>query len=495
MDNYDLDLPIIEFKNENPLTIRDLCNSVGVFGGVGSGKSSGSGRYISLKMLCNNFSGLVLTCKEDECDQWREYCRITGRSKDLIIVKPKNKYYFNVLEYLSTQDSEKTFTKNIVEVLRTVLNAKQQKDGSKTDDTFWKTALEMLLTHVIDLCILSSGKVNISQLYDIALSITKEDEDSDFVKALTKAKQNVADKMDTWTMRVGQAYLDSMDDVAYNEALFKAVPEARKLKLMDQFFTVSYRNISAKTRTTIEFMFIGFVFSLLQDPLYSLFFDRPSNFKPEDCLDGKIIIIDLPVKTYNEVGRDIQIMFKYIWQRSMEKRNINENGRPLFIYADEAQHFIHEYDAEFQATSRGIRICNIVLSQNLPNYYSAMGGEKSEYRVKSFLGTLGTKIFHANADTDTNKYASELIGDAWQKDDSSTVTNSNGAVSTAQTITVKLQRMVRPEDFSSLKSGSPVNQNRVSAYIHVQGKKFSKGFSHHIIHLDQNFIPKLKPKN
>jgi len=104
-------------------------------------------------------------------------------------------------------------------------------------------------------------------------------------------------------------------------------------------------NLSEKTRSIIEFSFSGFLFRLLKDPVYSLFCSKASTVVPEDCT-GKILLINLPVKLYHKVGRDIQVMFKYIWQRAMEKRDIAMNGRPVFLYADESQHFIHEYDAD-----------------------------------------------------------------------------------------------------------------------------------------------------
>src|SRR6202012_4255126 len=111
----------------------------------------------------------------------------------------------------------------------------------------------------------------------------------------------------------------------------------------------------------IDFSFSGFLFHLLRDPVYSLFCSHAATFTPEDCLYGKIILINLPVKTYHKIGRDSQIMFKYIWQRAMEKRQIDAAARPVFLWADEAQHFLHEHDAEYQATARSSRIATVYI--------------------------------------------------------------------------------------------------------------------------------------
>jgi len=274
------------------------------------------------------------------------------------------------------------------------------------------------------------------------------------------------------------------------EATCEAIADARVLKFIDQFFLESFMNLSEKTRSIIDFYFSGFLFRLLRDPVYSLFCRHASTFTPEDCLQGKVILLHLPVKVYHKIGRDSQIMFKYIWQRAMEKRNVNDSGRPVFLWADEAQNFLHEHDAEYQATARSSRIATVYISQNLPNYHANMGGAKSEFKVKSFLGTLGTKIFHANADIETNRYASELIGEGAFEETSRTATAS-GQFSTSRTRSLKIDKLVRPEDFAHLKTGGPLNDFKVEGYLHLQSNPVNDGTNHLKIVFNQNY--KLNP--
>ena len=67
LDKFDLDTSIFDFGESDPKwTYRDAVSGVQVFGGVGSGKSSGSGRMLALKYLSNGFGGLILTTKPDE---------------------------------------------------------------------------------------------------------------------------------------------------------------------------------------------------------------------------------------------------------------------------------------------------------------------------------------------------------------------------------------------------------------------------------------------
>ena len=78
----DLDDVIYKFvqaKHEQPFpednwTLRDAVRGVQIFGGIGSGKSSGSGRSLALSFLKSGFGGIVLTGKVDEAERWKNYC-------------------------------------------------------------------------------------------------------------------------------------------------------------------------------------------------------------------------------------------------------------------------------------------------------------------------------------------------------------------------------------------------------------------------------------
>lgn len=500
MKSFDLDTPLIDLASVSGVsswTVRNAVEGVQIFGGIGSGKTSGSGRMLALKYLANGFGGLVLTVKPDEKQAWQEYCRLAGREKDLLIIEPNGKHCFNFLQYESSHAKD-SLTDNIVEVLKTVIRAGHEKDSGKSDDPFWETALDMLIFNVIDLCRLAYDTLSIQHMYDIVQTIPKkhenlQDESSQgevkaFQAAFEVARSKVTKKIDAWVASFTPEQEQTLlkDTYRFESELLDAIPEARLLKFLDQFFFDSFINLSEKTRSIIDFTFSGFLFRLLREPVYSLFCRHNSTLTPEDSLDGKIILINLPVKLYQKVGRDTQILFKYIWQRAMEKRSISANSRPVFLWADEAQNFLHEHDADYQATARSSRIATVYISQNLPNYYASMGGQKAEYRVKSFLGTLGTKIFHANADIETNRYSSELIGDAFFEDASSSVTVSKD-FSQTRGKSLKLERLVRPEEFVRLKTGGQLNHFRVEGFLHRQGDAIHKGQNHLKITFLQNF--------
>ncbi|UAY53183.1 type IV secretory system conjugative DNA transfer family protein [Ferruginibacter albus] len=495
MNKFNLDTILIEFSGHN-WTARQAVEGTQIFGGIGSGKTSGSGRFLALKYLSAGFGGLVLTAKTDERELWEEYCRLTNRMNDLIVVSPNNNNFFNFLEYESREtESGKSLSENIVQILKAVIQAGEEKDG-QSDDQFWESALDMLISNSVDLCLLAYGKVNIQMLYDIVQSLPNKNDNSKddsktltaFEKAYSCAVQNVFSKITAFQSNFSNKEIIGMTELGIaDQTIQKNVPEARMLNIIYQFFKETLFKLAEKTRSIIDFSFSGFLYRLLREPVYSLFCSNSSSFLPEDCLKGKIILIDLPVKTFHKVGRDSQILIKYIWQRAMEKRNIRDNDVPVFLWADEAQHFLHPHDADYQATARSSRIATVYISQNLPNYYASMGGPKADYKVKSFLGTLGTKLFHSNADNETNKYASELIGEAFYLDTSKTASFS-GKFSGSNTKSLKIDKAIRPEQFTRLKNGSPGNNFIVEGYMHLQSANLLEG-NYLKVAFNQNFKP------
>ncbi len=499
--NLDLDQPLIELvssSGKSAFTIRHACEGVIICGGIGSGKSSGSGRMIALKYLANGFGGLVLCTKADEKLVWQDYCRLTGREKDLVIIEPGGEHSFNFLEYESAPPTGISSTDNIVQVLKTVIRAGQEQNSGRGDDSFWENALDMLIANTIELCKLAYGKVSVQAMYDIVQNIPKsrddlhsataDDNPKAFDKAFQAARKFVNAQIDLWIKQLTDEQRQRFqDDAVYEAELLEAVPVARLFRMVDSFFIDNLINLGDKTRSTIDFSFAGFLFRLLREPIYSLFCRYVSTVTPEDSLRGKIILLNLPVKLYEKSGRDAQILFKYCWQRAIEKRDITQNDRPVFLFADECQFFIHEHDQATQTTARSSRICTVYLTQNLPNLYAAMGGQNSEYKVKSFLGTLACKIFHAQSDESTNDYASKLIGDAYYVDEQESTTIAQNFAQTRGR-SLKLERVVRPEEFQRLRTGGPLNNCRVEGYLYRQGDSILDGRNHIKMRFDQNYF-------
>ncbi len=500
LDNILITFPADSTGKQTYWTNRNAVEGVQIFGGIGSGKTSGSGRTLALKYLAAGFGGLVLTVKPQERQEWEKYCEIAGRLDDLVIISPDKENYFNFLEYESTAHKGAQATENLLQVLKTVIRSSEEKQGGKSEDPFWETAVDMLIANTIDLCQLAFNKVTVALLYELVLTIpnpyinsSEEDTRKTFEEAFSRVEDEIQKSTKNELYKLPEEVQELIHYSPNRERMIEdRVPEYRIFNLVKHFFHRSYVKLPQKTRSIIDFSFTGFLFGLMRDPVYSLFCVHPTtaSVRPEQCYEnGKIILIDLPVKLHHKAGRDCQILYKYVWQRAMERRGETKDAdRPVFLWADEAQNFIHEHDADFQATARSSKVATVYISQNLPNYFGSMGGNKAEYKVKSFLGTLATKIFHANADIETNRYASDLIGEEERANYTASLGTDKDAASTS--VSQVRKKIVPPEQFGLLKTGGKPNAGVVEGYMHIQGAKTNTGGNHICANFRQDYEPK-----
>jgi hypothetical protein len=450
---------------ENYWTLKDAFEGVQVFGGTGSGKSSGSGKALALAFLEANMGGLVLTAKTDERLAWEKYMVDSGRPKDdLIIFGPDKKFRFNFLKYeLEREGRGAGHTENLVSLFCSVLETAERKQGSGGgNDAYWQRTLKQLLRNTIDLAILAGVPMELPSLYRI----------------ITSAPQTFA----------------QLEDEAWKEKsacfglLTLAKANAEKLNRKDDFqmtedyWLKEFPGLALETRSVIVSTFTSMADCFLRGMLRELFCTE-TNFKPEDCFDGKIILIDLPVKEFHELGQFAQLLFKYVWQRAVERRippglprlEAQKKIRPVFLYADESQFFASAYDALFQSTARSSRACTVYLTQNLPGYQNAFGASGGKAPTEAFLGNLQTKIFHANGDPQTNNWAADSIGRARQVQHSAGLSDMAAKPSgSSQNAggTMVFEFVVQPQEFTMLKTGGTDNEEIVDAVIFQGGRRW-----------------------
>lgn len=202
--------------------------------------------------------------------------------------------------------------------------------------------------------------------------------------------------------------------------------------------------------------------SFLRGALRELF-TTGTNLVPEMCGQGVVIVLDLAVKEYNEVGQMAQVLFKFLWQRAMERRNLADGNRPVFLWADEAQNFVTSHDMHFQATARSSRCCSVYLAQNLRQYHAALGGgDKAQAETDALQGNFATKIFCANGCQATNEWAANMIGQERRlfRSGSSSYTADldslglgAGQSQTSASLSEQLEHVVPPRTFTRLRKG------------------------------------------
>ena len=249
----------------------------------------------------------------------------------------------------------------------------------------------------------------------------------------------------------------------------KSERDQSDFELAARYFLREFPDMPNDTRGSILATYAVMADVLLRGHMADLF-DGETNFIPDLTFDGAIIILDLPTKVYGQAGVYVQSAFTYLWQIACEQRDVKLSPRPVFWFVDEAHEMVCNYTPEFLATARSARVASVLISQNKPNYLAAMGGEAGRHRVDAFLGNMGTKIFHANGDPETNKWASDMISEELQAR-----TNWHGTMETGQGRgggSESPGRKVLPSEFTMLKKGGPQNHFVTEAIVYQTGAAF-----------------------
>jgi len=209
-------------------------------------------------------------------------------------------------------------------------------------------------------------------------------------------------------------------------------------------------------------------------------FARGITLSPELTEQGKIIILEFPVKEFLQAGVYAQGIFKLLWQQAIERREIEQSPFPVFLWVDEAQLFLSDYDQIFQTTARSSRAATVFISQNISNYYVALGGQNPKAKADALLANLGTKIFHANNDSVTNNWGAETIGKVFKK-----MRSINLGKTSSTGISEQLNYQVDPVVFTTLANRSEYNDYCVEGVVTITGRQWSNGQNYNKIIFDQ----------
>lgn len=467
----DLNAPLLKFSdNDNDWwTLRNAVEGVQIFGGIGSGKTSGSGRALAMTYLKSGFGGIVLCAKPDEASEWENYAKACGREDDLILFREGSDWRFNPLAYETTRSGKGAgLTMNITELFMTVFKMGQRITGSNSEDKerFWDNSLKRCINRVVDLLKLAGEEVSIYNMVELLSHAPQGDDTVRELGKLTPAKIQEWGEKDYCIKCLFQADLSA-----------ETPQQLQVWKLVSNFFLRDFANLDEKVRSTIKEMFLGFCEPFLTGILYE-HFSQDTNIIPDMTFDGKIIILDMAVKDYMVAGIYAQSIFKYLWQQAVERRNIKTHPLPVFMWVDESQYFVNEYDTIFQTTARSSRACTVFLTQNISNYYAQMGGNEATAKVDSLLGNLSSKIFHCQNCSVTNDWASKVIGHnlmAIESGSNQRSAFSIGGTTRGESYAMQLLPQILPVEFTTLWTGGERHQFKTQAIITVKGHQWSDG--------------------
>ena len=500
-DKWDLDMQLLQLSTCDVWTLKDATSGVQILGATGTGKSTGAGKAIAKAYLLAGFGGLVLCAKVGEAQEWLKYAKECGREESIIHIREEDDFRFDFLDYEMTREGGGD-PENILDLFIKVIEFTQKTDMSGGENAYFYEACKALLRSAIFICSLAYGRVSLVDIYKIISSApTHSDEvsskawqaESECFKALVLCNEKEHIKQE----QLGERY-------AYNE----------ELDISTRYFLKSYPKFGDRLRSSISSIFTSAADPWLRGKLRQLFSRKLDEINPmtgkigfyldpDHCKDGAIYVFDYPVKS-GLTGRLSQSLYKLVWQQHFERRNIEEDGgRPCFLFADEAQLFLTEQDQLFAQTARSARVLTVLLSQNLSNYYQALGGvntERGVHLTKSLLGNLGTTIFHANGE-ETNEYASKLFGNYWRYTASinkgssigSSVSygeqgniSSNDGENNSTSVSEAQRNIIETRDFAFLKTGGKMNNYKVGAYVHQTGRVWNETESNYLyVEFDQ----------
>jgi type IV secretory pathway TraG/TraD family ATPase VirD4 len=465
-DAFSLEAPLLHLSPADVWTVGDACQGTQIFGATGSGKTSGSGQAIAKAFLRAGFGGLVLTAKPDECKLWQRYAAETGRTEALMRFSLAEPWRFNFLDYEARRPGRGGgLTENLAALFSSVLEVAERRSGHSSAD-YWQRATRQLLRNAIDLCLLAAPSLTLFDLYRVITSAPHDTEQRD---------------SPSWReASLCFRYLTEADARELSES------QRSDFDLVARYWLEEFPTLAEKTRSVIVSGFTSMADGFLRGPMRELFCTSLS-ILPEMTHEGAVIVLDLPLKEFGEVGILAQVIFKLLWQQATERRDVARHPRPVFLWADEAHFFLHTYDALFQTTARSARACTVYLTQNLPNYLAALGGERGRDQAHALLGNLQTKFFHANADPETNRWAADLFGQTWQHRSSSSATRQPRGMTPAQErysttagSAEQLAYEVLPHAFTVLATGGSASGFIVEAIAAQGGRSWRAGGRNHL---------------
>jgi len=239
-------------------------------------------------------------------------------------------------------------------------------------------------------------------------------------------------------------------------------------ELAEHYWLVQFPQMPEKTRASVMATFTASVAQYFCPDIIHHLFGEKTNVTPDDISEGKIVVVNLPVKQFGAAGRFAGIVWKYCAQLAFERRENKE--RPVFIFVDESHHFLTDYDQLFQTTARSSRCAVVYLTQSLSNYYALSPGSTGKHRVDSLCNCLKTKILHQCSHPETRQTFADAIGKHDVTIESESITFPTGKPVSTKNTAPGMDFWVHPDRATSMKTGGTANDFKVSAIINKAGK-------------------------
>jgi hypothetical protein len=437
---FDLDVPLLRLTDQDSLTFRHLVEGLLILGSTGSGKTSGPGAALAKALLLRGVGMCVLCAKTGEAKLWEKLAKETGRSNDIRRFAVDQKFRFGLLSYAFHQPGASrggSDPSNVVELLMKLLEMKPNRN-STGEQVFWTDSARNLLTAIVSILGAAGEEISFAAIDQIIDSAPYSPDD------FTDPKWQES------------SYLNSLlDKLAEREKDLTIIQQSDARVSLEYF--AKFARMDDRTRSGILATVQSIIWPFRYGPAAELC-GSTTNLTPEDAFEGKIILIDLPIKEFHDSGLLIQAAWKLLFQRAVEARDLAKYPQAVVLWIDEVQHFLTSFDAAYQATARSSRAITVMLSQTLDSIRSRFPSHTGEAETQALISNLATKILCSNDHTVTNKWAADTVGMRWfTRTNSNSSVNGEGNLSAGSGTNESKRYLLEPSVWLTLQRGGPPN--------------------------------------
>ncbi|MHC5540039.1 type IV secretory system conjugative DNA transfer family protein [Singulisphaera rosea] len=375
-----LEQVLFKWTEQDSYTLRDLTRNAIVFGGTGSGKTTGAGFGIGSAIARNpSTSMLILASKIEDKEFWGGI--FAAAKRELVVVEPGGGLCFNVLDAELKEGGQ---TRDITQCLLTLAEGLGRGDGDSHRDPFWREANRRMLHNAIEALKQATGRVD----------------PWDLQRFITGAARSPADlKDDKWKASF------------HNEVLMRACHcektalAKHDFELARLYWTEEIPTLNDRTRTSIEAGVLGLL-HVLNTGIVRELIAGETNITPAILDEGRSILINMPIVAGDATATFVNVAWKYAVERRILRRKAGGDDRVIVVWTDEYQKVANSYDAAYLAECRSHRGSLVALTQSVHGMYEAMGENPSNSLLSNYL----YKIFHAVGDAKTAELGVALLG-------------------------------------------------------------------------------------
>lgn len=383
---------LIPFNEHDAWSISDSFQGVVTTGETGSGKSTLL-KHLFKSIALRGYGICATTVKATDASNYVQWAAEAGRLGDVILVHPDMPWRFNWLAHNYAHAGEgagETF--NTVQAFIEVCSAASE-NGTRNNgtDSFWIENAKRLLRNTLDLLVAAELRPSMDRIMSIMhgrplrtpAGGLQWPEESLLYECLTRAEQSSYAERHGIDLRMIRGYWQHEAAIAGED----------------------------RTMAGIIATLAGMADPFLSGPVKALFCSEQPNFEPEWVRFGAIIILALPTLIWRDVGRVSQLLFKYLWQRSVTRRQGLPPGEvPVCLFMDEAQNWLTPFDWRYQAEARSSWAATVAATQTLSGVHATLDPARSQAQANALLANLSTKIALRNSDPTTNQWMSDAIG-------------------------------------------------------------------------------------